>query len=107
MTTIATPIGHEAAYPIRLRVEPALEGRNRLTTAFRIVLAIPHLILVGGPIAAILSWTSRAPADAGVRYDWGGGEPAANVDTSAAGAAAVQASATVFAGVDGLCALDP
>jgi hypothetical protein len=35
------------AYPVSVAVEPVLTGRNRLTTAFRIVLAIPHLILVG------------------------------------------------------------
>jgi hypothetical protein len=31
-----------------MSVEPALTNRNRLTTAFRVFLAIPHLILVGG-----------------------------------------------------------
>jgi hypothetical protein len=36
------------AYPVSVAIEPQLTGRNRLTTAFRIVLAIPHLILVGG-----------------------------------------------------------
>lgn len=36
------------AYPVTVLVEPALANRNRLTTAFRIILAIPHLILVGG-----------------------------------------------------------
>jgi hypothetical protein len=36
------------AYPVSVSVEPALAQRNRLTTAFRLVLAIPHLILVGG-----------------------------------------------------------
>ncbi len=36
------------AYPVSLSIEPQLTNRNRLTTAFRIVLAIPHLILVGG-----------------------------------------------------------
>jgi Domain of unknown function (DUF4389) len=36
------------AYPVTIAVEPALTKRNRLTTFFRIVLAIPHLILVGG-----------------------------------------------------------
>ena len=36
------------AYPVNITVEPALTNRNRLTTAFRIILAIPHLILVGG-----------------------------------------------------------
>jgi hypothetical protein len=35
-------------YPVSISVEPHLTDRNRLTTAFRIILAIPHLILVGG-----------------------------------------------------------
>jgi hypothetical protein len=35
-------------YPVSVSVEPSLTGRNRLTTAFRLILAIPHLILVGG-----------------------------------------------------------
>ncbi len=36
------------AYPVSVTVEPALTNRNRLTTAFRLILAIPHIILVGG-----------------------------------------------------------
>ena len=35
-------------YPISTTVEPQLANRDRLTTAFRFVLAIPHLLLVGG-----------------------------------------------------------
>jgi hypothetical protein len=35
-------------YPVSVEVTPALTDRNRLTTAFRLFLAIPHLILVGG-----------------------------------------------------------
>jgi len=35
-------------YPVSVEVQPSLTGRNRLTTAFRLILAIPHLILVGG-----------------------------------------------------------
>ena len=35
-------------YPVSVRVEPAFADRNRLTTAFRLILAIPHAILVGG-----------------------------------------------------------
>jgi hypothetical protein len=35
-------------YPVSVHIEPALTNRNRLTTAFRLILAIPHLILVGG-----------------------------------------------------------
>jgi len=36
------------SYPVSISVEPVLVNRNRLTTAFRFFLAIPHLILVGG-----------------------------------------------------------
>jgi hypothetical protein len=35
-------------YPVSVAVEPSLTNRNKLTTAFRLILAIPHLILVGG-----------------------------------------------------------
>src|ERR1700675_3006810 len=36
------------AYPVSVSVEPLRTNRNRLTTAFRLILAIPHLILIGG-----------------------------------------------------------
>ncbi len=36
-------------HPVTYFVTPQMEGRNRLTCFFRIILAIPHLILVGGP----------------------------------------------------------
>ena len=35
-------------YPVSVAVERLLAPRNRMTTAFRLVLAIPHLFLVGG-----------------------------------------------------------
>ncbi|HZT78501.1 MAG TPA: DUF4389 domain-containing protein [Vicinamibacterales bacterium] len=35
-------------YPVTITVDRKLTGRDRLTTAFRIILAIPHIILVGG-----------------------------------------------------------
>ncbi|HET9267215.1 MAG TPA: DUF4389 domain-containing protein [Vicinamibacterales bacterium] len=35
-------------YPVYVGVEPSYAGRNRLTTFFRLILAIPHIILVGG-----------------------------------------------------------
>src|SRR2546427_219364 len=41
------------AYPVTYDVEPQLHDRNRLTVFFRIILAIPHLILVGGPAFAL------------------------------------------------------
>jgi len=36
------------AYPVSVGVVPLVAPRNRLTTAFRLILGIPHLILVGG-----------------------------------------------------------
>ena len=36
------------SYPVSVGIEPLLTARDRLTTAFRLILAIPHLILVGG-----------------------------------------------------------
>jgi hypothetical protein len=38
------------AYPVSIRLEPHLADKNRVTTAFRIFLAIPHAILVVGPV---------------------------------------------------------
>jgi len=35
-------------YPVSIMVTPALANRNRLTTAVRLILAIPHIVLVGG-----------------------------------------------------------
>ena len=34
-------------YPVTVGVEPQIEHRNRLTVGFRLILAIPHAILVG------------------------------------------------------------
>ncbi|HEY2149376.1 MAG TPA: DUF4389 domain-containing protein [Vicinamibacterales bacterium] len=47
------------AYPVSVTVEPRIANRNRLTTAFRIILAIPHFILVGGLGFSVLSRGSR------------------------------------------------
>jgi hypothetical protein len=35
-------------YPVYVGVEPVYANRNRLTTFFRLLLAIPHIVLVGG-----------------------------------------------------------
>jgi Domain of unknown function (DUF4389) len=34
-------------YPVSIDVQPARTNRNRLTVGFRLILAIPHLLLVG------------------------------------------------------------
>ncbi len=36
------------AYPVRVSVDRLVTNRDRVTVAFRLILAIPHLILVGG-----------------------------------------------------------
>jgi len=45
--TEETPVA--ASYPVTYTVEPQHPDRNRLTVAFRIILAIPQWLLVGGP----------------------------------------------------------
>lgn len=48
MTT--TTLDHDyplAHYPVEVAIESPLDERNRLTTGFRPILAIPHMILVG------------------------------------------------------------
>lgn len=35
-------------YPVSFDVQPQLTGRNRATTFFRVILGIPHIIIVGG-----------------------------------------------------------
>jgi hypothetical protein len=70
MSTIAAQLARPATHPVDVHVAPQTEGRNRLTTGFRIFLAIPHLLLVGGPLAAVFSWTWNPGAG---RFDWGAG----------------------------------
>ena len=45
---------------VDVSVEPALTGRSRLTVAFRPILAIPHVLLVGTPAAVgfTIGWSS-------------------------------------------------
>jgi hypothetical protein len=70
MGTHAISVKPATLHPVRLHVTPALTGRNRLTVAFRFILAIPHLLLVGGPIAAFITLSSN---DGGVQRSWGAG----------------------------------
>lgn len=70
-STATTGSGAGVAHPVDVRVRPALSDHDRLTTAFRVVLAIPHLILVGGPMAAIISWTWMT--ESGGPHELGGG----------------------------------
>ena len=60
-----------AEYPVRLHIDRHTKNRNRLTTGFRLILALPHLLLVGGPVAIALSWGWST--ETGTDYDWGAG----------------------------------
>jgi len=57
MSTPSHAVVGSSPHPVDVRVQPALENRNRLTVFFRVLLALPHLLLVGGPVAAIFSWS--------------------------------------------------
>jgi hypothetical protein len=56
MNTLTDGLAGGLPHPAVVHVETDLENRNRLTVGFRLILAIPHLLLVGGPIALGLSW---------------------------------------------------
>jgi hypothetical protein len=95
---LSIPAGRR--YPLDVNVAPALEGRDRMTTAFRFFLAFPHLLLVGGPIAAILTLSWSFEAALGMEATAGGGA----LGAAAAVGALVGWFAIVFGGVhpDGL-----
>jgi uncharacterized protein DUF4389 len=62
--------GHASVHPVDVTVTPAMENRNRLSTAFRPFLAIPHILLVGGPMALAMSFAWRPAGDS--RVEWAG-----------------------------------
>lgn len=49
--------GGIVAHRVDVDIAPTLSHRNRLTCAFRAILALPHVILVGGPVGLTLSST--------------------------------------------------
>ena len=89
-------LGHPgaSAHSVGLSIEAQQSERNRLTCAFRVVLAIPHLVLVGGPVALALSFVFPPNADRGM--EWGGGGGVLGV--VAVVAAAISWFAIVFTG---------
>lgn len=70
MNTIARELHHLSVHPVDVRIPPQTEERNRLTTGFRLVLAIPHLLLVGAPAAFAFSWS--AGPDGARNLEWTG-----------------------------------
>jgi hypothetical protein len=61
---------HTAPHTI-ISITPSLTGRNRLTCAFRPILAIPHVLLVGAPTAFGISLGWKALD--GPQADWSAG----------------------------------
>jgi hypothetical protein len=94
MGTHAIPLKTSAPYPVRVHVDASTDERNRLTTAFRCLLAIPHVLLVGTPIAAAMTWSRTS--EAGVNYSWSAGGGA--LGAVAAVAAIIAWFAIVFTG---------
>lgn len=62
---------HDTIHPVDIDVTPVLIDRDRLTCAFRPILAIPHILLVGGPAAFAIT-AGWHPED-GRRIEWGAG----------------------------------
>ena len=73
MENIGVLPAHAGTHPVTVTVVPALTGRNRLTCAFRPILAIPHMLLVGGPIAFVLSLVWHPGKEPGSEWGAGGG----------------------------------
>jgi hypothetical protein len=103
VATLAASVHHAAHHPVGIRVEPQVDARDRLTTAFRFILGLPHLLLVGGPVALVLThkWAD-APPDS--RVDWAG---AGALGAVAAVCAVIAWFAILFTGIypEGLRAL--
>ena len=73
---MSVPLSHpdtasQATHYTVVSLTPQLAGRNRLTCAFRPILAIPHVLLVGAPIAVGISLSGNMLE--GPNGSWGGG----------------------------------
>jgi hypothetical protein len=71
MGTQAISAKPASTHPVRLHVAPIVGDRNRLTVAFRLLLAIPHLALVGAPVVIALSWSTQRNGE--IERSWGAG----------------------------------
>ncbi len=73
MHTVLHDFHLRADHPVGLVIEPNVAPRNRLTVAFRPILAIPHLLLVGGPMALALGWSWQSEPGGPPEWSAGGG----------------------------------
>ena len=58
----------ETAHPVDIRIEPRTRNRDRLTAAFRPILALPHILLVGGP--GVVAFAAVARDGSTPQFDW-------------------------------------
>jgi hypothetical protein len=73
MNTIAHDLPLLTPHPVDIRLDEPAAERNRLTVAFRPLLALPHLLMVGAPIALAAGWTWRSEAGGSPEWSVGGG----------------------------------
>ncbi len=75
--------GGTQGYPVDIHLKPALAARDRLTSAFRFLLAFPHILLAGGPLAAFLTWNWSSDGGNAFALGAGGGALGAAAGTAA------------------------
>jgi hypothetical protein len=66
--TVAQDLDAGTQHPVGVVVSPVSAPRNRLTVAFRPILAIPHLLIVGAPIALAMGWSWQS--EPGGTHEW-------------------------------------
>ena len=71
-TTVVPGVRYAATHPVDIDIQPTLTDRNRLTVAFRVLLALPHILLVGGPIALCISLASHPDGNSHLELGGGG-----------------------------------
>lgn len=71
MHTIAHDLPVETDHPVDIILPHAGAPRNRLTVGFRPILAIPHLLIVGAPIALAMGWGWQS--EPGGTHEWSAG----------------------------------
>jgi hypothetical protein len=62
------PAADTSVHPVDIQLQPLTQNRNRLTSAFRPILAIPHILLIGGP--GVMAFTIIARDGSNPQVDW-------------------------------------
>lgn len=73
MNALSSHLHHVAVHPVHVDVVPETRPRDRLSAFLRPLLALPHLILVGAPVAFTLTWAWGSPPDQTAESGFGAG----------------------------------